>query len=60
VNAARPGTVEASIAKALDGTSDRDRTATRRVLERLAAHLDPAMSAAPAGRSRAAEEGSDT
>jgi DNA-binding MarR family transcriptional regulator len=42
VNAARHGTVEAAIAQALNGTSDRDRMATRRVLERLAAHLDPA------------------
>jgi DNA-binding MarR family transcriptional regulator len=53
VNAAREGTVEAAIANALDGTSDRDRTATKRVLERLAAHLDPTASAAPAGRARA-------
>jgi DNA-binding MarR family transcriptional regulator len=53
VNAAGEGTVEAAIAKALDGTSDRDRAATKRVLERLAAHLDPAATAASAGRSRA-------
>jgi DNA-binding MarR family transcriptional regulator len=51
VNAARQGTVEAAIAQALDGVSDRDRVATKRVLERLAAHLEPA--AAPARRSRA-------
>ena len=42
MNAARLGTVEAAIALALEGTSDRDRTATKRVLERLAAHLEPA------------------
>jgi len=42
VNAAREGTVEAAIATALHDISDRDRMATRRVLERLATHLDPA------------------
>jgi len=52
VNAARQGTVEAAIAQALAGVSDRDRTATRRVLERLAAHLEPAAAAGPARRSR--------
>ena len=40
VNAVRQGTVEAAIAEALDGVSDRDRIATRRVLERLAAQLE--------------------
>jgi MarR family transcriptional regulator, organic hydroperoxide resistance regulator len=39
VNAVRQGTVEAAIADALDGVSDRDRAATRRVLDRLAAQL---------------------
>jgi DNA-binding MarR family transcriptional regulator len=39
-NAVRRGTVEAAIAGALDGVSDRDRAATRRVLERLAGHLE--------------------
>jgi DNA-binding MarR family transcriptional regulator len=48
VNAARQGTVEAAIARALDGTSDRDRTATKRVLERLAAHLEPGTAQGPA------------
>jgi DNA-binding MarR family transcriptional regulator len=52
VNAARKGTVEAAIAKALEGITDRDRTATRRVLERLAAHLEPASLPNPARRSR--------
>jgi DNA-binding MarR family transcriptional regulator len=41
VNAARQGTVEEAIARALDGTTERDRLSTRRVLERIAAHLDP-------------------
>jgi DNA-binding MarR family transcriptional regulator len=41
VNATRQGTVEAAIAEALEGVADRDRIATRRVLERLAAHLEP-------------------
>jgi DNA-binding MarR family transcriptional regulator len=50
VNAARRGTVEAAIAQALDGISERDRAATRRVLERLAAHLEPATMQEPAAR----------
>lgn len=41
VNAAREGTVEAAIGHALEGISNRDRIATKRVLERLAAHLEP-------------------
>jgi DNA-binding MarR family transcriptional regulator len=60
VNAAREGTVEAAIARALEGTSGRDRLATRRVLERLAAHLalpaDP--SASPSRRRRGSRRGS--
>jgi DNA-binding MarR family transcriptional regulator len=52
VNAARQGTVEAAIAQALDGTSDRDRMATKRVLERLAAHLEPPAGPRPARRLR--------
>jgi DNA-binding MarR family transcriptional regulator len=48
VNEARQGTVEAAIAQALDGISDRDRIATKRVLERLAAHLEPATAEGPA------------
>jgi DNA-binding MarR family transcriptional regulator len=39
-NAARAGTVEQAIARALAGVSAKDRQATRRVLERLAQHLD--------------------
>jgi DNA-binding MarR family transcriptional regulator len=34
------GTVEAALTQALDSVSDRDRLAARRVLERLADHLD--------------------
>ena len=60
VNAARRGTVEAAIAQALDGISDRDRMATKRVLERLAAHLDPAATLPPARRSRATNKRSET
>jgi DNA-binding MarR family transcriptional regulator len=50
VNVARQGTVEAAIGKALEGIGDRDRMATRRVLERLAAHLEPAAASASARR----------
>jgi DNA-binding MarR family transcriptional regulator len=39
VNAIRHGTVEATVAEALRGTSARDRAATRRVLARLARRL---------------------
>lgn len=39
-NAPDSGTVEAAVAEALAGTSARDRAATRRVLMRLAEHLD--------------------
>jgi DNA-binding MarR family transcriptional regulator len=59
VNAARHGTVETAIAQALDGTSDRDRLATKRVLERLAAHLDFTATPASARRSPATRERSD-
>ena len=38
-NAVRHGTVEGAIAEALGGIGDRDRVASRRVLERLAQHL---------------------
>lgn len=44
------GTVESAIAAALEDVNDRDRLATRRVLARLAGHLD----APPAGRRRTA------
>jgi MarR family transcriptional regulator, organic hydroperoxide resistance regulator len=52
VNTARRGTVEASIGLALEGISDRDRMATKRVLERLATHLEPIATAGSAHRSR--------
>jgi DNA-binding MarR family transcriptional regulator len=53
VNNVRRGTVEAAVALALEGTSLRDRRATRRVLERLGEHLEPQTSSAPpSGRSR--------
>jgi DNA-binding MarR family transcriptional regulator len=62
VNAARAGTVEQAIARALAGVSTRDRQATRRVLERLAQHLDDGMTAArdgppDRGRQRARRRG---
>lgn len=56
VNGARLGTVEAAIGRALEGLSDRDRLATRRVLERLAAHLQPTVAPAAWRRSRAMRE----
>jgi DNA-binding MarR family transcriptional regulator len=40
-NAVNTGTVEAAVARALDGVSGRDRLATRRVLQRLARALAP-------------------
>jgi DNA-binding MarR family transcriptional regulator len=56
VNAISQGTVESAIADALDGVSARDRAATRRVLERLFAHLGPesAGAATEAARRRRA------
>jgi len=42
-NATDEGTVEAAVADALDGVSFRDRAATRRVLERIACHLEPQL-----------------
>jgi DNA-binding MarR family transcriptional regulator len=57
-NARRQGTVESAIAEALDGVSARDREATRRVLERLALHLDPAATQGAArGRRRSKGKG---
>jgi DNA-binding MarR family transcriptional regulator len=55
VNAANHGTVEAAIAQALDGSGSRDRQAAKRVLERLAAHLDAAAPRAAARRSHGAK-----
>ena len=52
VNATRQGTVEAAIALALRGVSDWDRMATKRVLEQLAVHLEPADMPRQARRSR--------
>lgn len=40
-NATHQGTVESAVSKALDGVGARDQAATRRVLERLAQHLEP-------------------
>ena len=56
INAIGRGTVESAVAKALVGLSAHDRAATRRVLERLAAHLQPPQQAStqrsPARRRR--------
>jgi DNA-binding MarR family transcriptional regulator len=43
INAIRRGTVESAVAEALTDLGSRDRAATRRVLERLAAHLQPRL-----------------
>jgi hypothetical protein len=52
----RHGTVEAAITQALEGISERDRVATKRVLERLAAHLEPAVTQEPTRRSRISQK----
>ena len=57
LNAVRHGTVEAAIAEALDGVSDRDRAATRRVLDRLAAQLGRSGGAAREAAPRPAPSG---
>jgi DNA-binding MarR family transcriptional regulator len=60
-NAMRQGTVESAIAEALDGVSVRDRAATRRVLERLALHLEPSDTQGVArGRLRSTTKGAAT
>jgi MarR family transcriptional regulator, organic hydroperoxide resistance regulator len=51
VNAARDGTVESAVADALEGVSDRDRAAARRVLEALARHLGSSTDDAPSSAS---------
>lgn len=52
VNAAGRGTVESAIAEALKGVSARDRAATKRVLQRLARHLESPAARAHAPGSR--------
>ena len=47
VNVPGAGTVEAAIAAALDGVGEADQRATRRVLERLATHLEEPHTASP-------------
>lgn len=54
INAIGHGTVEAAVAVALKGVNARDRAATRRVLERLAAHLQPPDEAPAAPKTRKA------
>ncbi len=53
-NRVTDGTVEAAVSHALSGVSDADRRATRRVLARLARHLDPEPSARRAAAPRKA------
>jgi MarR family transcriptional regulator, organic hydroperoxide resistance regulator len=57
-NAVHQGTVEAAIAQALEGSSEPDRAATRRVLERLARCLKPAGSG-PQSRGSQAVRGTE-
>lgn len=45
VNRVTGGTVEATVARALAGIPDSDRSVTQRVLARLARHLDPGLAA---------------
>jgi DNA-binding MarR family transcriptional regulator len=49
VNTTRQGTIEAAVGEALDDVTVHDRTATRRVLERLAECLEPPSAHAGAG-----------
>lgn len=56
VNAVRHGTVEAAIGQALRGITSRERAATRRVISRLAEHLERASSPNP-GRTVARRNG---
>ena len=51
-NAARRGTVESAITNALEGITDRDRAATKRVLLRLSMHLDRVAAGDSRGRQR--------
>lgn len=53
INAAHDGTVESAVGEALQGISAHDRAATRRVLERLTAHLEPQRGVRPARSRRA-------
>jgi DNA-binding MarR family transcriptional regulator len=53
VNSVRHGTVESAITDALAGVNDRDRAATRRVLDRLAAHLGTSEALPPPRRQSA-------
>jgi DNA-binding MarR family transcriptional regulator len=50
VNNVSRGTVESAVGDALDGIGDRDRAATRRVLERLTRHLASAVPGGPESR----------
>jgi DNA-binding MarR family transcriptional regulator len=52
VNATAHGTIESAVAKTLGGVTDRDRAATRRVLERLARCLEPLSAAVGTSKSR--------
>ena len=50
VNAVSRGTVEQAVRETIQGVSERDRAATRRVLDRLARKLEPRQSAVAARR----------
>lgn len=52
VNAASHGTVESAVAVALEDVSDRDRAATRRVLDALARHLEASVDTQPPSSER--------
>ena len=52
VNRTTRGTIESAVAEALDDVSNRDRAATRRVLERLTQCLDPPPATGTSGPSR--------
>ena len=56
VNARRRGTVESAVADVLAGVNDRDRAATRRVLERLAQRLGEPSTPSTAAARRAARK----
>jgi DNA-binding MarR family transcriptional regulator len=55
LNAVHGGTVEASVGVALRGVAERDQNVTRRVLQRIAEHLDPPVSKQSVRASRRGE-----
>jgi DNA-binding MarR family transcriptional regulator len=59
VNATSRGTVESAVAATLKGVTGRDRAATKRVLERLARHLESSAQGPHASRSSRRRDRSD-